>query len=219
MAVDMQQLMMFVLRWVHFVAGITWIGLLYFFNLVNVPFMKTIDAPTKGQVVTKLLTRGLWWFRWSAVLTVVAGILLMDGIARVEFGGWTAYLDSPRGQILALGGAIGIIMALNVWLIIWPNQRRVIAATEATMKQGTPAPPEQAMWGRKAFLASRANFVLSLPMLGFMAASSHFTDLQNALLFGILVTVGGLAFVWYLGQPKPAAASTPASPSAPPLTK
>src|SRR2546430_4682557 len=64
------------LRWIHFLAGITWIGLLYFFNLVNVPFMKELDAPTKGKVIPSLMPRALWWFRWAAVVTVVAGVAL-----------------------------------------------------------------------------------------------------------------------------------------------
>ncbi|MBI3611325.1 MAG: urate hydroxylase PuuD [Nitrospirae bacterium] len=151
-------------RWVHFLAGITWIGLLYFFNLVNVNFMKGLDAGTKGKVVPQLMPSALWWFRWSAVVTVLAGFLIL----MMKWPGSGAWRVS-----IGIGGASGIIMFLNVWLIIWPNQKRIIQMTaEAAAKQQSP-PAEMAAMARKAYLASRTNFFLSIPMLFFMALSHY----------------------------------------------
>jgi uncharacterized membrane protein len=152
------------LRWIHFVAGITWIGLLYWFSLVNVPLQRVLDPAVKAQVNPPLIRRALAWFRWSAVVTVVAGLLLI------------------------YGGLLGIVMLVNVWAIIWPNQKRVLAA----MAAGEPPDPA---WPRRALLASRVNFALSFPMLFFMAGSSHFPmDWPGILVVGsILAALGALA--------------------------
>ncbi|MBH0207424.1 MAG: hypothetical protein HP495_02630 [Nitrospira sp.] len=142
-----------ILRWVHFLAGITWIGLLYFFNLINASFLKSLDGPTKNIVIPKLMPA-----------TVLAGVLLYGHM----------YHKGGTGAVaLAIGGLLGIIMMGNVHGIIWPNQKKIIAAVTAAA-QGTPAPPEMAQWGRTALLASRVNFMLSIPMLFFMGAGSHF---------------------------------------------
>jgi uncharacterized membrane protein len=150
------------LRWVHFLAGITWIGLLYFFNLINAAFLKSLDGPTKNIVIPKLMPAALNWFRHGATVTVLAGIALYF------------YLPKDRSSAIALGigGLLGIIMMVNVHAIIWPNQQKIIAAVTAAA-QGTPAPAEMAQWGRTALLASRVNFMLSIPMLLFMGAGSH----------------------------------------------
>ncbi|HET6464652.1 MAG TPA: urate hydroxylase PuuD, partial [Nitrospiria bacterium] len=151
-------------RWIHFLAGITWIGLLYFFNLVNVNFMKSLDAGTKGKVVPLLMPPALWWFRWSAAVTVLAGLLIM----MMKWPGSGSWRVS-----ISIGGALGIIMLFNVWVIIWPNQKRIIQMTaEAAAKQQSP-PAEMAAMARKAYLASRANFYLSIPLLFFMALSHY----------------------------------------------
>lgn len=215
------------LRWVHFLAGITWVGMLYFFNLVNVNLMKALDAPTKGKVIPQLMPRALWWFRWGAVVTVLMGLWYYGIILSREpstgriFGTWLIlvivawglfYLilrpvsgalnngnliallvaiivfllawgvlhfnatpdSSNRALCIGIGGGLGVIMLLNVWGIIWPHQKRIIAWTKANAENGTPIPPEAAKLARRAFLASRANAWLSLPMLFFMGAASHF---------------------------------------------
>lgn len=152
------------LRWIHFLAGITWIGLLYFFNLINAAFMKSLDGPTKNTVIPKLMPSALNWFRHGATVTVLAGILLYGKM----------YMNGGTGAYaLAIGGLLGIIMMANVHAVIWPNQKKIIAAVTAAA-QGTPAPAEMAQWGRTALLASRVNFLLSIPMLFFMGAGSHF---------------------------------------------
>jgi uncharacterized membrane protein len=151
-------------RWVHFLAGITWIGLLYFFNLINAAFLKSLDGPTKNIVIPKLMPAALNWFRHGATVTVLAGLILY----------FYLYSKGGTGAIaLGIGGLLGIIMMGNVHAIIWPNQKKIIAAVEKTAKDGTPAPPEMAAWGRTALLASRVNFLLSIPMLFFMGAGSH----------------------------------------------
>lgn len=152
-----------IMRWIHFLAGITWIGLLYFFNLINAAFLKSLDGPTKNIVIPKLMPLALNWFRHGATVTVLAGI------------GLYFYLYSKGGtgaMALGIGGLLGIIMMANVHAIIWPNQKKIIAAVTAAA-QGTPAPAEMAQWGRTALLASRVNVLLSIPMLFFMGAGSH----------------------------------------------
>ncbi len=154
-----------ILRWTHFVAGITWIGLLYFFNLVNVNFMKSLDAPTKGKVVPQLMPRALWWFRHSAWVTVLAGLLMLMKLWPGPSAWWQ--------WSISLGTLIGLVMLFNVWVIIWPNQKRVIQMTSDAAAKQQPAPPEMAALARRAFLASRTNFVLSFFLLFFMAAAAH----------------------------------------------
>ena len=153
------------LRWTHFLAGITWIGLLYFFNLINAGFLKSLDGPTKNVVIPKLMPSALNWFRHGATVTVLAGLALYF---------WMYSKGGTGAVALGIGGLLGIIMLVNVHAIIWPNQQKIIAAVSKTAKDGTPAPAEMAGWGRTALLASRVNFMLSIPMLFFMGAGSHF---------------------------------------------
>ena len=153
------------LRWTHFLAGITWIGLLYFFNLINAGFLKSLDGPTKNVVIPKLMPSALNWFRHGATVTVLAGLALYF---------WMYSKGGTGAVALGIGGLLGIIMMINVHAIIWPNQQKIIAAVSKTAKDGTPAPAEMAGWGRTALLASRVNFMLSIPMLFFMGAGSHF---------------------------------------------
>jgi len=209
------------LRWIHFVAGITWIGILYFFNLVNVNFMKSIDAPTKGKVIPNMLAPALWYFRWGAVFTWLSGIIYFAWITSAEgthkaLGIWlgivlVAYavmyfcidvqkinngnvlavifvvlvaamswaivcfagFGSSRSISIAIGGGIGTLMLLNVWGIIWRHQQKIIGWTKDNVEKGTAMPAEAAALGRRAFLASRSNAWMSLPMLFFMGSASH----------------------------------------------
>lgn len=219
-----------VFRWIHFLAGITWIGLLYFFNLVNVPFMKEMDAAAKAKIVPSLMPRALWWFRWSAVITVLAGwaywsqivgsdarngggsagrtqmtfFLIWTIVFAIEYvcimvvkinkgpvlativivlvaAGAYVFLDlnqngweSSRLLSIGIGGGLGWVMMLNVWGIIWRNNKKVINWTREFAKSGTAIPAESAGLGRMGFLASRTNAWLSIPMLFFMGAASHY---------------------------------------------
>ena len=162
----------FLLRWVHFLAGITWIGLLYYFNFVQGPFFAEADAGTKSAATQKLVPRALWWFRWGAMLTFLSGLLIM--IKRFgEAPDAGAVASSPWGVAIQTGALFGTLMFLNVWLVIWPNQKVVIANAAATATGGQ-ANPRAAPAARRAFLASRTNVVFSFPMLFFMGAASHF---------------------------------------------
>jgi uncharacterized membrane protein len=234
-APDSSEIPRIILRWLHFVAGITWIGMLYFFNLVNVPLQKKLDLDTKKKVNPEMLLPALWLFRWGALLTVLAGftyfamfILATDvnnanAIGRANLNVWVVllewlsypivlfliqfliikkvpalikdgrvfaivmfilvavvtygilrflgakftvggYIPSNKTYSIGVGGAYGLLMLLNVWGIIWPANKRIIGALQG----GPPAAPELA---RQAFIASRTNTWLSLPMLLFMATS------------------------------------------------
>jgi uncharacterized membrane protein len=172
-------------RWIHFVAGITWIGLLYWFNLVNVPYQRVLDPALKGQANPPLFRRALAWFRWSAVVTVGAGLLLIYGLYWQDgdlFG-------SNTEKTIFAGGLLGIVMLANVWMVIWPNQRRVLAAMDA----GEPPDPA---WPRRTLIASRVNFALSFPMLFFMAGSAHYPlDWAGILVVGVLLAALGALVV------------------------
>jgi uncharacterized membrane protein len=216
-----------ILRWFHFMAGITWVGLLYFFNLVNVSFMKQVDAAAKPKILQHMTLPALNWFRWSSVVTVFAGLWYWgqflvapdakrEGISQgstfgmffglwlgvffilfflikkvtpngyvlgaitailVYAAGWIFVNHTPVGgddnHVLAIGvgGGMGIVMMFNVWGIIWPNNKKIIRGTLA----GTP-PANAAVLARQAFLASRMNLFLSVPLLFYMAAASHFSS-------------------------------------------
>ncbi len=156
----------FLVRWIHFLSGITWIGLLYYFNFVQGPFMAEADAATKSGATQKLVPRALWWFRWSAALTFLSGVVIL-GLRRASW-------SDPWGLTILTGAAFGTVMLANVWRVIWPNQKIVIANAVA-IAGGGQANPKAAGAARRAFLASRTNVVFSFPMLFFMGAASHFT--------------------------------------------
>ena len=160
------------MRFGHIFSGITWIGLLYYFNFVQVPSFAQMEAAARGNAIQFLVPRALLWFRWAALATVVFGLLYILGMALGDQGG-VDYFHSSRFKSIAFGGTLGIIMAANVWFIIWPNQKKIIAATTATATEGTPAPAEQPVWARKALMASRTNTMLSIPMLFFMVGAIH----------------------------------------------
>jgi uncharacterized membrane protein len=216
-----------ILRWFHIIAGITWVGLLYFFNLVNVPFMKQVDAAAKPKILQYMTLPALNWFRWSSLVTVFIGfwywgqflvapdaqrqgigqgstfglfLSLWLGVFLILFlvikkitpsgyvlgiitailvyaAGWVFVNYTPVGgddnHVLSIcvGGGMGIVMLFNVWGIIWPNNKKIIRGTLA----GTP-PANAAVLARQAFLASRTNLFLSVPLLFYMAAASHFSS-------------------------------------------
>jgi uncharacterized membrane protein len=153
------------LRWGHLLGGITWIGLLYYFNFVQTEYFKEAEASAKSDALQKLAPRALWWFRWGAVLTLLTGL----GMFAVS-GGRIASMD------IYIGALLGIIMFTNVWLIIWPNQKIVIASAKQVAIGGA-ALPNAADALAAAGLASRTNTLFSIPMLFFMAASSHYPHL------------------------------------------
>ena len=160
---------MFLLRWIHFLSGITWIGLLYYFNFVQIPFVGETQPAERGALVSKLVPRALWWFRWGAMFTFLSGwLIILDRMGR---GGFFA---GSYGWAILLGGLLGSIMWANVWFVIWPKQKIVIQNALDT-GAGKPANPAAAPAGARAGLASRTNTLFSIPMLFFMGAASHLT--------------------------------------------
>jgi uncharacterized membrane protein len=170
------------LRWAHFLGGITWIGLLYYFNFVQGPFFAETDAATKSNATQKLVPRALWWFRWGAMLTFLSGVAI---IGHRMGGAPEGAGASPWAVAIMTGALFGTLMFLNVWLVIWPKQKIVIAAAGG---QANPAAPAAA---RRAFLASRTNVVFSIPMLFFMGAATHMppTDVTHTGVYwtGVLI--------------------------------
>ena len=166
---------MFILRWIHFLAGVTWIGILYYFNFVQTPFFAETEAPVRVGAIQKLLPRALWWFRWGAMVTFLAGIS-MYMIEWHRAGGF--FFSQAYGVIITVGGLMGTMMFLNVWLVIWPNQQIVMASTNQ-VASGGQALPAAAGAGRRAGLTSRTNLVFSIPMLFFMGAAKHYPVMVN----------------------------------------
>ena len=162
-------------RWAHFLAGITWIGLLYYFNFVQTPAFAGFDAGARTEATAKLVPRALWWFRWGAMLTLLSGISILA--FQDQFNG--DYFKTPSGVSIATGILLALVMFSNVWFVIWPAQKRVIANAENVLAGGQ-ADPAAAGFARKGALASRTNTLLSIPMLFFMAATSHFAPFHTS---------------------------------------
>ncbi|MDB3996587.1 urate hydroxylase PuuD [Gammaproteobacteria bacterium] len=155
-------------RSLHVLFGIAWIGLLYYFNFVQAEYVKIADPDAKADVFKKLAPNALWWFRWAALFTFLTGVILLHQIyVRI-------------GTEIILGATMGTIMMLNVWGIIWRNQKIVLG-----MKEG-----DAAAAGAKAGLASRTNTLFSVPMLMYMVYSVHGGNVgmgisMNALVLGL----------------------------------
>ena len=182
----------FFLRWMHILFGIIWIGHLYFFNFVNVPFQAGLAKEVKPQVNPALLGRALWWFRWGAMMTWLIGIALLL-VKYTEGGLWTEASTgtmSHRAMWILWGGLLGTIMWFNVWFIIWPAQKQLLG----WMKAGQAPPPEAANLAPRALKASRINVFLSGPMLFAMIAPNNYGSINAVTL---LVTIAvGLLFIW-----------------------
>jgi len=188
---------MVLIRFAHILFGVLWIGLLYYFNFVQTEYFKESEASAKSDVVQKLVPNALWYFRWAAAFTFLTGLYLLY------------YLKMGVSVSILLGALMGTIMAANVWFIIWPNQKKVIAGTH-----------DAADAGAKAGLASRTNTLLSLPMLYLMVYSAHGGSSGNMPLMldssGNLDLIIGLAIILFielnaiLGKMNPAIASVKA---------
>jgi uncharacterized membrane protein len=148
-------------RWIHFLSGVMWIGLLYYFNFVQVAALKAAQADSTAAGITKhVAPRALLFFRWAAVVTWLAGAALLGG----NFG--NAFMLRPSHAAIGIGAWLGTIMLFNVWVLIWPNQKKILGIVQASDEEKNKA-------RRAAFLASRFNVMLSMPMLFFMAAGPH----------------------------------------------
>lgn len=164
MELQLGALVSFLFRFIHFFAGIVWIGILYYFNFVQTEYFKETDAAAKSSAISKLVPRALWWFRYGALFTFLSGLAL------------AGYLGGTINFYIIVGMLLGTLMFLNVWLIIWPNQRIVIASNDQ-VAGGGEALAEAAGALAKAGLASRTNTLFSIPMLFFMASSVHLAQL------------------------------------------
>ena len=150
----------FLARWSHILFGITWIGLLYYFNFVQTEYFKEAEDTARVDAFSKLVPRALWYFRWAALLTFLTGLVMLG------------YRGSASTADIIVGSVLGTLMLLNVWGIIWRNQKIVIASNQA-VAAGGEADPAAAEAAPKAALASRTNTLFSIPMLWFMVASAH----------------------------------------------
>lgn len=179
-----------ILRWIHFFAGVAWIGHLYYFNFVQGAFMPEVDANVKNNVFAKLVPRAMWWFRWGAMFTFLSGLSMLI-IAGKDLGA-----DFPRtsyGIYIYTGALLGTCMFLNVWLIIWPIQKGLIENGAAALA-GQTINEAVAKKAPKALLASRTNTMFSIPLLFFMAACRHLglnipEEFNPGLVLGVITVI------------------------------
>ena len=156
--------------WFHILAGVVWIGLLYYFNFVQVPAVGNALAeadsggPGPAAINKYVAPRALLWFRWGAVATWLTGVGALQNLA--EGGAMKAFMLSDGMQVIGIGAWLGTIMLFNVWVLIWPNQKKILGMVDAT--------PEQIAGAKKtALMASRTNTLLSIPMLMCMTGHMH----------------------------------------------
>ncbi|HIP77509.1 MAG TPA: hypothetical protein EYH07_03475 [Kiloniellaceae bacterium] len=157
----------FFFRWLHVISGVMWIGLLWYFNFVQIPNMPNIPDEQKPAIGKVIAPAALWWFRWGAMATIVTGIILAG------FNGYLveAYLlgltdGVPKHTMIGIGMWLGTIMFINVWFVIWPNQKRALGIVEADADT-------KAKSARTAMLFSRTNTLLSVPMLFAMVSAQN----------------------------------------------
>ena len=170
-------------RWAHLLFGITWIGMLYYFNFVQGGYFKQASPEALADAKAKLAPSALWWFRWGAMFTFITGLILLVGVVKL----------GQLNDYIVAGALMGTLMFLNVWLVIWPNQKIALGMVEG----------DAAAAGAKALLASRTNVLFSSPMAFGMLAGAHFTgqgygtvtggtDLWFVLALIILLELNGL---------------------------
>ena len=171
-------------RWGHLLFGITWIGMLYYFNFVQGGYFKQASAEGLADAKAKLAPSALWWFRWGAMFTFITGLLLLEGVMRIN----------QLNNYIVIGVVMGTLMAANVWMIIWPAQKIALGLVEGG---------DKAEAGAKALLASRTNTLFSAPMLFGMLAGPHYaghgygtavggTGLTVALVIIVALEINGL---------------------------
>jgi uncharacterized membrane protein len=156
----------FLFRWLHVISGVMWIGLLWYFNFVQIPNMPNIPDEQKPAIGKVIAPAALWWFRWGAMATIVTGLILawLNGyiVDAIALGFTDGGLSTPIG----IGMWLGAIMWFNVWFVIWPNQKRALGLVEADADSKKKS-------ARTAMLFSRTNTLLSIPMLYCMVAAQN----------------------------------------------
>ncbi|NOX09602.1 MAG: hypothetical protein GXP22_08995 [Gammaproteobacteria bacterium] len=155
--------------WLHVMAGITWIGLLYYFNFIQVPAMAAAladkDGPGPAAIAKYIAPRALLWFRWSALVTWLTGAAALEGVG-VGFMNAFTFNGDVSTIVIGIGAWLGTIMLFNVWVLIWPNQKKILGMVAASDE-------EKARAKAVAFAASRTNTLLSIPMLMCMTGFAH----------------------------------------------
>ncbi len=156
----------FLFRWLHVISGVMWIGLLWYFNFVQIPNMPNIPDEQKPAIGKVIAPAALWWFRWGAMATIVTGLILawMNGylVDAITIG----LTDGGTSTPIGIGMWLGAIMWANVWFVIWPNQKKALGMVEVSAE-------EKAAAARTAMLFSRTNTLLSFPMLYCMVAAQN----------------------------------------------
>jgi uncharacterized membrane protein len=172
---DRTLLLNFGFRWLHILVGIAWIGLLYYFNFVQVPGLAAYGDEGKARNITinQIARRALWWFRWAAIATLLTGLLITG---QPDY--WQSFMTADSARLghnvaISAGMVLGILMAANVWMVIWKNQKTVLA-NAVNVLEGKDADPNAATAGRRALLVSRQNMIFSVSMLWFMVGAAHF---------------------------------------------
>jgi len=159
----------FLFRWLHVLSGIMWIGLLYYFNFVQIPNMPNIPDEQKPAIGKVIAPAALWWFRWAAMATLITGLILgyLNGYIHdaMSLGAMNDFAV-PKNIAIGIGMWLGIIMWFNVWFVIWPNQKKALGIVEADAD-------EKAASARTAMLFSRTNTLLSIPMLFAMVSAQN----------------------------------------------
>ena len=156
----------FLVRWLHVVSGVMWIGLLWYFNFVQIPNMPNIPDDQKPAIGKVIAPAALWWFRWGAMSTIAFGLLLAMQSGYLIGALSLGMTDGGNSTAIGIGMWMGIIMWFNVWFVIWPNQKKALGMVEASAD-------EKAAAGRTAMLFSRTNTLLSFPMLFAMVAAQN----------------------------------------------
>lgn len=176
----------------HILAGITWIGLLYFFNFVQTPSFAEMSDGSRSEALRKISYRALWWFRYAALGTFLFGIVMVGLYSNTE-DGQADYLSGQHGVAILTGMLFGITMFLNVWGIIWRNQKVIIGSAESVANGGQPD-PRAAELAKPAARASRCNTLMSVPMLFFMVFAPHGgswfgSETKSTIVYWIMVLV------------------------------
>ena len=202
-------------RYGHIISGITWIGLLYYFNFAQTPAFASFEAPARNEAFAKLVPRAIWWFRWAAMSTLAFGVLIF---VLYSTGDDQPYSEMKNINVLGIlaGMYLAVIMFSNVWFVIWPAQRRAIANAENVLA-GREADASLPPLMRRAATASRTNTFLSIPMLFFMVAAAHLLNPsrydtseggKRAIWYIVVVLVGAAAELIAVKAPPPGSALT-----------